>query len=101
MNRMGIKGQHAIRIPLLHIADATAAPVQAAGLSTIGLLGTRFTMEQDFYKGRLDTHFNLNVITPDEAGRTRVHDIIYQELILGIIKADSRRAYQDVIQRMA
>jgi aspartate racemase len=101
MHRMAADVQHAIGIPLIHIADATAQAIQAAGIATIGLLGTRYTMEQDFYKGRLIHNFDLNVVIPDDTGRTAVHDIIYHELILGVIKDDSRRAYQGVIQRMA
>lgn len=101
MHRMAEEIQHAIRIPLLHIADTTAHAIQEARLSTIGLLGTRYTMEQDFYKGRLINNFDLNVLTPDDEGRTVVHDIIYQELILGDIREDSRQTYQRVIQQMA
>ena len=76
----------AINIPLLHIADATAAAVKAQGLGAVGLLGTRFTMEQDFYRGRLEEKHGLSVLIPDDEGRTTVHDIIYQELVLGQIR---------------
>lgn len=90
----------AVDIPLIHIADATAEAIQAAGIETIGLLGTRFTMEKDFYAGRLRDKFGLNVIIPDDEGRTTVHDIIYDELVLGVINDASRQRYQAVIQRM-
>ncbi|KAK7928162.1 hypothetical protein PG985_005160 [Apiospora marii] len=87
----------ASRLPLLHIADPTAERVAAAGFRTVGLLGTRFTMEKEFYKARLADRFGLRVVTPDEAGRAVVHDIIYQELCNGIIKEASRAAYLAVI----
>ena len=80
----------AVSIPMLHIADATAQKICDDGLKTIGLLGTRFTMEQDFYKGRLTDQFGLNVLVPDEAGREVVHRVIYDELCLGDIQGESR-----------
>jgi len=87
----------AITIPLLHIADPTAAKIKAAGIKTVGLLGTAFTMEQDFYKGRLEALFGLDVIVPQPDERRIVHDIIYQELVAGKIVAESRAAYRKVI----
>jgi aspartate racemase len=101
MHRMADEIQYNLRIPVLHIADATAQAVQAAGLTCIGLLGTRYTMEQDFYRGRLAHHFNLEVLIPDEPGRTAVHDIIYEELVRGIVSADSRERYRAVIAGLA
>ncbi|HEY2347323.1 MAG TPA: aspartate/glutamate racemase family protein [Xanthomonadaceae bacterium] len=85
-----------IAIPILHIADATAAQVRGAALSRIGLLGTRFTMEQDFYKGRL-AELGLEVLVPDDEGRAQVHRIIYEELCLGAIREQSRAVYRDVM----
>jgi aspartate racemase len=83
-------------LPLLHIADATAVRIRAAGLARIGLLGTRFTMEQDFYRARLESH-GLDVIVPDAAQRDDVHRIIYEELCLGEIREDSRQRYRAVM----
>jgi len=91
----------AVDIPLIHIADATAHAVHAAGMKRIGLLGTRYTMEQDFYRGRLATRHGLDVLIPDEPDRSTVHDVIYDELVKGIITEPSRRAYGDVIDRLA
>ena len=88
----------AATIPLLHIADATAEPILAAGIRRVGLLGTRFTMEQDFYRGRMIERYHLDVLTPDAEGRGIVNRIIYEELVRGIIRTESRRAYQAVIQ---
>jgi aspartate racemase len=97
MHRLADDIAAAVRIPLLHIADATASAVKRAGLGTVGLLGTRYTMELDFYRGRLEKEHGLKVLIPDEPGRTAVHDIIYTELAHGTIREDSRRAYIDVI----
>ncbi len=91
----------AVDTPFLHIADATAQRIQAAGITDIGLLGTRFTMEDDFYAGRLRDKFGLNVIVPDDAGRTRVHDVIYDELVLGTVNASSQADYVAIIGQMA
>lgn len=93
MHKLAPQVQAAIKIPLLHIADTTAEPICADGLHTIGLLGTRFTMEQDFYKGRLIDKYGLKVITPNAADRTIVHDIIYDELCLGDVRDSSRQEY--------
>lgn len=97
MHRMADDVQNAVDIPLLHIADATAEAIQRAGLTTVGLLGTRYTMEQPFYRGRLEEDFSLNVLVPDEDGRRQVHDIIYEELVRGEINEPSRVSYQAVI----
>lgn len=86
----------AINIPLLHLADATAERITRAGIDTVGLLGTRFTMEQDFYKGRLQRH-GINVLTPPEAGRELVHRVIYEELCLGKVADGSRTAFLQVM----
>ena len=90
----------ATAVPLLHIADPTAAAVKAAGVRRVGLLGTAFTMEQDFYKGRLDERHGLDVLVPDAADRAAVHRIIYDELVLGRIAPASRAAYRAVIARL-
>lgn len=87
----------AVDIPLLHIADPTAEAIRAAGIATVGLLGTRFTMEQAFYKDRLVETFGLTVLTPDEADRQVVHRIIYEELCLGQIREESRQEYRRII----
>lgn len=83
-------------LPLLHIADATAQQIRAQGLQRIGLLGTRFTMEQDFYKARLAEQ-GITVLIPGQTEREQVHQVIYEELCRGQIKADSRLAYQRII----
>ncbi|AYV36081.1 aspartate/glutamate racemase family protein [Aeromonas veronii] len=101
MHKVAPEIEAAIDIPLLHIADATAAKLRADGITRVGLLGTRFTMEQDFYKGRLQERFGLAVLVPDEAGRERVHRIIYDELCLGAIRASSRAEYLAIIAGLA
>ncbi|MBT0309303.1 aspartate/glutamate racemase family protein [Morganella morganii] len=100
MHRMAEQIEQTISVPLLHIADATAINIQQAGIKKIGLLGTAFTMEQDFYKGRLTEKFGLDVIIPDTADRKIVHDIIYQELVSGIINEASREQYKTIIRKM-
>nr|WP_315235813.1 aspartate/glutamate racemase family protein [uncultured Albidiferax sp.] len=97
MHKVAPAIEAAVGIPLLHIADPTAAAIQAAGLHTIGLLGTRFTMEQDFYKDRMQTRHGLRMLVPDEAGRDSVHRIIYEELCLGQILPASRQTYREVM----
>ncbi len=101
MHKLAPDVQSAINIPLLHIADATAEKVCADGLNTIGLLGTRFTMEHDFYKGRLIDNFGLKVITPNDADRTIIHDVIYHELVLGTIRDESRHEYLRIMDDLA
>ena len=97
MHRMADEVAAAVRIPLLHIADPTAEQVRARGLRRVGLLGTAFTMEQDFYKGRLQKRFGLDVLVPDADGRNLVHRIIYDELVQGVVDERSRSAYREVI----
>ncbi|WP_097983682.1 aspartate/glutamate racemase family protein [Streptomyces sp. f150] len=87
----------AVSVPLLHLADATADAVRAAGVRKVGLLGTAFTMEQDFYRGRLRDR-GLDVRVPDAAGRALVHEVIYGELCLGEVRAASREAYREIIR---
>lgn len=101
MHRMAADVQRAVDLPLIHIADATAQKIVEAGISNIALLGTRYTMEQDFYKGRLIDQFGLKVLVPDAEGIQVVHDIIYEELVLGIVRDESRRQYQRVIDQLA
>ena len=96
MHKVAAAISAATPLPLLHIADATAQQIRQHGLRRIGLLGTRFTMEQDFYKARLAEQ-GIEVLIPDQAGRDLVHQVIYEELCLGHIKADSRLAYQRII----
>lgn len=100
MHRMADVVSAAVGIPLLHIADPTAEQIRAAHIKTVGLLGTAFTMEQDFYKGRLTRKFGLDVLVPDAADRTLVHRIIYDELVKGRVEKDSRDAYRAVIKRL-
>ncbi|HND47078.1 MAG TPA: aspartate/glutamate racemase family protein [Anaerolineales bacterium] len=86
-----------VSIPLLHIADATAEKIVAAGIKRIGLLGTRFTMEHDFYKGRLIHNYGLDVLIPEKTDRDIIHRVIYEELVLGKIVDASRREYQRIM----
>ena len=86
-------------IPLLHLGDVTADAVRSAGLDTIGLLGTAFTMSQDFYRGRLESH-GLQVLVPDDDDQDLVHRVIYDELCQGVVLEESRRAYVDIIDRL-
>ena len=98
MHRLADDVLAAVRIPFIHIADAAAAEVKRAGIGTIGLLGTRYTMELDFYRGRLEQEHGLEVLIPEEPGRTAVHDIIYKELAFGDIRDGSRRTYVAIIE---
>ena len=89
-----------VNIPFLHIADATAQRVKASGIQTIGLLGTRFTMEEDFYKGRLLDKYRLNVVVPTAQEREIVHRVIYEELVVGRIEQSSKTQYIEIIEQM-
>ena len=100
MHRLADAVVSAVEIPLLHIADPTAQRIKAAGLERIGLLGTAFTMEQDFYKGRLREHYGLDVIVPETEDRRVVHEIIYKELVVGEIRNESREAYRAIMARL-
>lgn len=86
------------QLPLIHIADATGESIKRLGFRAVGLLGTRFTMEKDFYKARLEDKFGFEVLVPDQEGRNTVHDIIYNELCEGKISAASKTHYQKIIQ---
>jgi aspartate racemase len=90
----------AVSIPLVHIADTTADAVRSQGLAQVGLLGTRYTMEEEFYRGRLETTHGLSVLVPDEPDRTFIHDVIYEELVKGIIHDSSRAGYRRAIHRL-
>ena len=100
MHLMADEVQEGINIPLLHIADATARTVIDLGLNKIGLLGTRFTMEKDFYRGRLEKKHKLKILIPNEDQRDIVHRVIYQELVKGQIKENSRKKYRDIIESL-
>ncbi len=100
MHRMAGQVQAAVSIPLLHIADPTAERIKAQGIRRVGLLGTAFTMEQDFYKGRLQRRFGLDVLVPEAKDRAVVHRIIYDELVQGQVEPASRDAYRAVIARL-
>ena len=93
MHKVAPQVENAISIPLLHIADATADKIKARGIDTIGLLGTNFTMEQDFYAGRLKDLHGLDVLIPPKQDRELVHNVIYNELVLGQVKDKSREEY--------
>ncbi|GAC1316719.1 MAG: aspartate/glutamate racemase family protein [Collimonas sp.] len=97
MHKLAAAIDSAVTIPMLHIADATGAAIQRAGIKRVGLLGTGFTMEQDFYKGRLKEKFGLDVVIPNEADRLRVHTIIYDELCHGRVRESDRKEYQRII----
>ncbi|CCQ94473.1 putative racemase [[Clostridium] ultunense Esp] len=100
MHKMADEMEKAIQIPFLHIADATAGRIKNAGLKKVGLLGTRFTMEQDFYKGRLIKKHGLEVIVPYDEEREMIHHVIYHELCLGEICDSSKEAYLATIKRL-
>jgi len=100
MHKLADAVQAGIGVPLLHIADATAAQVKQAGLGRVGLLGTRFTMEEDFYCGRLASHYGLKVMIPNPGDRDTVHRIIYEELCLGDIRPESEEQMAGIMSRL-
>lgn len=97
MHKVADEVAAAVSVPLLHLADTTAAAVLGKGLRRVGLLGTAFTMEQDFYRGRLAAQ-GLEVLVPDAVGRSTVHRVIYEELCVGVVREESRQAYQAIIK---
>lgn len=101
MHKVADRIAAAIEIPLLHIADTTAEAIRAAGMTTVGLLATAYTMEQDFYVGRLRDRHGLRVLVPDGADRRLVHDVIYRELCVGIVEETSRDAYRRIMRDLA
>lgn len=100
MHKMADQIIASINVPFIHLADATADEIVSQGIETIGLLGTRYTMEMDFYKGRLEDK-GLHVLVPDDQGRKDVHDIIYDELCQGVINERSRMRYQEIVAGLA
>lgn len=100
MHKVAPQIEARLTIPILHIADATALELKSNGIARVGLLGTRFTMEQDFYKGRLSGQHGIDVLAPDENDRSTVHDIIYNELCLGEVKPESKAAYVEIINTL-
>ena len=100
MHKVAPEIEQAIGIPLLHIADATAQLLKKDGVTRVGLLGTRFTMEQAFYRERLEAA-GIDVLTPDESQRDEVHRVIYEELCQGEIKPDSRHIYLDIVSSLS
>lgn len=100
MHKLADEIQAQIQIPVLHIADAAAQRIQTQELGTVGLLGTKFTMEQDFYKGRLTERYGLSVLIPNDAERAEVHRVIYEELCLGKIQPPSKKRFLAIIQHL-
>lgn len=100
MHKMAAQVQASVSIPLLHLADATAERITAQGITKIGLLGTRFTMEEDFYKGRLTNKYGLEVIVPDAEERQLVNRVIYDELCQGVIDLESKQGYIAIMDRL-
>jgi aspartate racemase len=101
MHKVAPQIEVAVSIPLLHIADATGDAIRRRGLSTVGLLGTRFTMEEEFYRTRLAGRFGIEALVPDAADRTYVNGVIYSELCCGIIADESRARFVEIIRRLA
>lgn len=100
MHRLAADITDAVSVPLLHIADATAADIHRCGVRTVGLLGTKYTMEAEFYGGRLASQHGLDVRIPNETARNEVHRIIYDELVQGVIDDDSRQTYIDIANEL-
>jgi len=100
MHRVAAAIEVALGVPFIHIADPTGEAVRRAGIRRVALLGTRYTMEQDFYRGRLEQRFGIEVLVPDEPDRTMVHDVIYGELVHVVVRDGSREAYRAAIERL-
>jgi aspartate racemase len=100
MHKMVGETQNNVNIPILHIADATAEKIVKKGLRKVGLLGTKFTMEQDFYKKRLKEKYNIEVIIPADNERKVIHDVIYDELCRGIIRQSSKERFKKIIKNL-
>ncbi len=100
MHKMADEVEQNINAPLLHIADAAAEEIKKQGMKTVGLLGTKFTMEQDFYRDRIEKKFKIKVIVPDETERQIVHNIIYEELVIGKIIKSSAQKYVKIINNL-
>jgi aspartate racemase len=100
MHKVAPALEAAVNVPLLHIADPTAERIKARGIKKVGLLGTRFTMEEEFYRGRLEKKHGLEVLVPDESDRQLIHHVIYYELCDGSLQAESRRKFRTVIEKL-
>ncbi|MHA2797144.1 aspartate/glutamate racemase family protein [Vibrio harveyi] len=100
MHKVADQIQQAVNVPLVHIADATAEQLVVDGIKKVGLLGTRFTMEQDFYKQRLIDKFGVDVVVPSSDDQTIAHDVIYNELCKGEVRDDSRQHYLTIIEKL-
>lgn len=100
MHQLAGQIEAACSIPLIHIADATAKAINESQSTKPALLATRFTMEKDFYRGRLSEKHGIDTVVPDEAGRSAVHRIIYEELCEGVVRPESKRAYLDEVARL-
>ena len=100
MHRVAPEIQSAVKIPLLHIADATAEEIRKAGIKSVGLLGTKFTMEEDFYRGRLEREHRLRILIPEVPDRELIHRVIYEELCLGNMLDKSRQQYVRIIRQL-
>jgi aspartate racemase len=101
MHKLADHISDAVQIPLVHIADTTAEAVRAQGMTSVGLLATAYTMEQDFYVGRLRDRHHLQVLVPDQADRHLVHEVIYQELCVGVVEEGSRQAYRRIMRDLS
>jgi aspartate racemase len=101
MHKMAEEVQNSVSIPLVHIADATAEAILAKGLTRVGLLGTKFTMEEEFYRNRLNERYDIEVMIPPGSDRTVVDDVIYRELCRGIIKKSSKEKFRKIINTLA
>ena len=101
MHKVASEIESNINIPILHIADATAGEIIEKGIKTVGLIGTTFTMEQEFYKGRLENKYDLDVLIPEETDRKTIHSVIFDELCLGRIVENSRTEFLRIINQLA
>lgn len=99
MHKVAPAIESVLKVPFLHIVDPTAEALRQAGVTRVGLLGTRFTMEQDFYRERMEKRYGIEVLVPDDDDRALVHEVIYDELCHGIVQDRSRAAYQEIIER--
>ncbi len=100
MHRMADEVQASVNIPLIHVADVAAEAIKQAGFTTVGLLGTIYTMEQEFYQGRLRDKHGLTVLTPSPTDRQRLNKIIYEELVRGIVRDESRKVYVGILEKL-
>ncbi|MEM5429933.1 aspartate/glutamate racemase family protein [Cupriavidus oxalaticus] len=101
MHRVAPAIESALNVPFIHIVDPTAKALLQAGITRVGLLGTRFTMEQDFYRRRMRELHGIEVVVPEQADRERVHDVIYEELCHGIVRDEARAEYQRIVAALA